>query len=1215
MNILARDHIRKNPLLTAFIFIVFVLIPSTSAAQTIHRDSNAQMNRLRRRSASSPNQPADQPWTEYKIPGNASVNSVSIISPNSIFAYGANSIFYFDGSTVRIIYQVKNAQIVSFDTDGEFAVMILDSVRERLTYATPTTFVSSIVFRNRIPVLADFKVVATNLRSGPNAIGFFQPGVALLLSGMEYGLLSLRRTGTLKGVKYEFQRQPFLDFVDYTSFGIQHSRSSGNLTLSSLEQVANATIRNGKAEVKVLLSLRSLHHLRKWEGEIPFRHDVSVFDSTCGAILTSNRVLFFERTNQGDGLHVDDYENLKVDSSTLLSAGNIANILALSRNEAWLVTTDGVVFRTTDPCDMWGKKSWKQEAVLPLHAGTDMAGMIITPLDSNHILFAGNTFLIMEKSELHLRQRQQNKDAAPSTLFLVHSLGRGTTYGIGLRDLDNNGYDDIFLINAEGNDRLYLRDNQPERFGISDNVAQERGLQGKGSGTGEHLQSVETGVLLGDFDEDGSQDVLIGHLGGSDHLFKNDGSGYFRDVTSGSGLDVEMDRSELVVSADVNNDGYLDLFMTSFFGSNRLFVNRGDGSFRERTAEAGLESAGRTTTTVFGDVNGDGYPDLYVAYAVTGHKLYINNRDGTFRDATQEGNLAEPLPKLINSSLFADFNNDGTLDLLVGTRGDGLRLYLNDGKGHFKDVSRGSALVFPAAIYGTVFGDFNNDGLPDIFVSYLGGVRLLLNSGIDKDGIPHFWDATSMIEPRIQEVARGYNTGLATFDDLHDGDLNIVAGQYGGETYMLQNILNDSPIRRPQYLDVEVEGAISNRDAVGAKLSLFHNDTLVGYREVSDGYGYLSTSTKDQHFGLQDTSGIYTLQIRFPASGITKTIIVKPGTRIQVKEMDGLSTVMASVRKWLLRFVLSHNVHLEILKLLLLVGILVAVGMFESIPMPGLQRMGGDLPPLRLDKRQLILYPVAGYGITLLLVNLGVRAFIGHEWWTHGTRSIFVEDITPHLVAFGVLALDVARQRQREIGLAQMRLRIASDLHDEIGSDLSSIVMASQMMDMSAQLSPNDRQKLSDIGTTAMHTASKMRDIVWFINPDHDNVDDLLLKMKGFTLGIMKNMDYEFRAPKSSVTIPLTPEIRRNVLLIYKEVINNIVRHAQATRVEIEVWIVDGQFIMSVSDDGVGFEEQVVKKGEGLRNLKKRASALGGTLKVESYSGKGTNITLTAKIT
>ncbi len=840
MNIPNKDLIRRSLLVAVSILALLEYIPTTIWPQSVRPDSNLQANRLRQRTfAASTNRVVEQPWKEYKIPGNATVNAVSIISPNNIFSYGASTIFHFDGSVIRAIHQVNNAQIISFDTDGEFAVMVLDSVKERLAYSTPTTFVCSILFKNGIPTLVNFRVVSTDLNSGPNAVGFFQPGVALLLSGMEYGILSMHYAGPAKGIEYEFQRYPFLDFVDYTSFGIQHSRSSGNLTLSSLEQIADASLRNGRAEVHVLFSLRSLHHLRKWQGEIPYRHHLSVFDSTCGAVLTSNRVLFFERGKKDNRLHIDDYEKLVVDSSIVLPAGDIANVLAVSRNEAWLVTTDGVVFRTTERCENWGTKPWRQEAALPLHAG--MTGMIITPIDSNHILFAVNSFLIMDKEALRRNHGQHVKDVPPSTLFLVHNLGRGTTYGIGLRDLDNNGYDDIFLINAEGNDRLYLGENHPARFGSSLNVAQERGLQGKGSGAGENLQTVETGVLLGDFDEDGSQDIVIGHLAGSNHLYKIDGSGYFRDGTSESGLDVEMDRSEFLVGGDVNNDGYLDLFMTSFFGTNRLFVNRGDGTFRERTAEAGLKSAGRTTTAVFGDVNGDGWLDLYVANAVSGHTLYMNNGDGTFRNATQESGLAEPLPKLINSSLFADFNNDGTLDLLVGTRGDGLRLYLNDGKGHFKDVSRESGLVFPVATYGIVFGDFNNDGLLDIFVSFLGGVRLLLNSGIDKQGIPHFRDATSMIESPIQQIAQGYNTGLATFDELHNGDLDIVAGQYGGDTYKLENILNDNPNRAPHFLTVEVVGIKTNRDAVGAKLSLFHNDTLVGYREVCDGYGYLST--------------------------------------------------------------------------------------------------------------------------------------------------------------------------------------------------------------------------------------------------------------------------------------------------------------------------------------------------------------------------------------
>ncbi len=104
-------------------------------------------------------------------------------------------------------------------------------------------------------------------------------------------------------------------------------------------------------------------------------------------------------------------------------------------------------------------------------------------------------------------------------------------------------------------------------------------------------------------------------------------------------------------------------------------------------------------------------------------------------------------------------------------------------------------------------------------------------------------------------------------------------------------------------------------------------------------------SSKDQHFGLADTSGIYTLQVSFPASGITKRINVRPGSRIEVTELDGPQAALRLGVKWLNRFVLSRDVHLEILKLLLLVGFLVAIGMFETLPMPGLQGSGETCRP------------------------------------------------------------------------------------------------------------------------------------------------------------------------------------------------------------------------------------------------------------------------------
>jgi signal transduction histidine kinase len=201
----------------------------------------------------------------------------------------------------------------------------------------------------------------------------------------------------------------------------------------------------------------------------------------------------------------------------------------------------------------------------------------------------------------------------------------------------------------------------------------------------------------------------------------------------------------------------------------------------------------------------------------------------------------------------------------------------------------------------------------------------------------------------------------------------------------------------------------------------------------------------------------------------------------------------------------------------------------------------------------------------------------------------------------------------RLMEMHRMRLRIAGDLHDEIGSNLSTIVVASDMIGRRAKLEEHDRSQLNDIARTALQTANGMREIVWFINPEHDRMDDLLLKMKDVAIAMLGDLSYGFHSPDAVLDIHLTPEVRRNIFLIFKESVNNIVRHSRAGHVDIDIRVEGGMFRMKISDDGVGFDHRTIRRGEGLNNLRKRASAIGAELTIESIPNKGTATLLTAR--
>ncbi|HXA51643.1 MAG TPA: VCBS repeat-containing protein, partial [Candidatus Acidoferrum sp.] len=282
------------------------------------------------------------------------------------------------------------------------------------------------------------------------------------------------------------------------------------------------------------------------------------------------------------------------------------------------------------------------------------------------------------------------------------------------------------------------------------------------------------GAASGDYDNDGLPDLLLAGSGGS-KLYRNTGHGGFEDVTAKAGLATEATRyAQGAVFADYNNDGCLDLFLTRTPKvTNKLFRNNCNGTFTDVTKEAGVEFASYSTSAAFADVNNDGFLDLYVGvygkvvdsspdpqyrdrHGVP-NKLYRNNGNGTFTDISHEAGVDDPGWTL--AVTFFDYDNDGNQDLYVANDFGPSSLYHNDGTGHFTMVGREAGALNYGFGMSASPGDYNNDGNLDLYVSHV-------NSGttwyLDHSVYQLSW--VRFIDPR--HTLDALAAGIAVYRDL-----------------------------------------------------------------------------------------------------------------------------------------------------------------------------------------------------------------------------------------------------------------------------------------------------------------------------------------------------------------------------------------------------------------------------------------------------------------
>jgi ligand-binding sensor domain-containing protein/signal transduction histidine kinase len=227
-------------------------------------------------------------------------------------------------------------------------------------------------------------------------------------------------------------------------------------------------------------------------------------------------------------------------------------------------------------------------------------------------------------------------------------------------------------------------------------------------------------------------------------------------------------------------------------------------------------------------------------------------------------------------------------------------------------------------------------------------------------------------------------------------------------------------------------------------------------------------------------------------------------------------------------------------------------------------------------------------------------------WWqTTWFKLLALGIIT--VFAFGLL-------RQRRIRLRELeklRMRIASDLHGEVGSSLWSITLLSQMLGKHGQLGQEEQRDAGEIHRIAKQTSNAIRDIVWIINPAFDTMQDLVQRMKDFAGTVLRGSEYQVRCEKLNLSHRLTLGFRENVFLMYKEILTNVAKHAQASAVEISLEELPGAWKLCVRDNGVGFDDSIPTSGNGLQNLRKRVEKIRATIDLASKPGGGTTVAIT----
>lgn len=518
--------------------------------------------------------------------------------------------------------------------------------------------------------------------------------------------------------------------------------------------------------------------------------------------------------------------------------------------------------------------------------------------------------------------RFKHNSGAFGKKYLPETIGAGAAF----LDYNNDGWQDILLVNSMDWPESKKRRSFPALYhNNKDGTFTDATAQ---SGLGVEMYGI--GVAVGDYDNDGNDDVYITCVG-PNRLFRNLGNGKFADVTARAGL-AEPGFSTSAAWLDYDNDGKLDLFVGNYVEwsietdqhcsldgknksyctpqsykgqSSQLYRNRGNGTFENVTARAGVnDPTGKTLGVALLDYDDDGWMDLFVANDTEPNKLYRNNRNGTFTDNGVIAGVAFSEAGTARAGMgvdAADYDGSGKPGVVIGNfTNESIALYHNDGSGLFTDEASSSGIGKISAqslTFATFFFDYNLDGMLDIFaanghvsddisvvqptVKYAQPPHLFQNKGKKK-----FEEVTAKLGRALNRAIVGRGAAYGDYDN--DGDLDLLITTNNGPARLLRN----DNANQNDVLRLETVGAKANRNGIGAKVMVKTSKGRTIHSMVRTGSSYCSQSELPLVFGLgKPEEGItLTIEITWPGNQKDRIADVKPNQFITVQEGKGVTS-------------------------------------------------------------------------------------------------------------------------------------------------------------------------------------------------------------------------------------------------------------------------------------------------------------------------------------
>jgi len=507
-----------------------------------------------------------------------------------------------------------------------------------------------------------------------------------------------------------------------------------------------------------------------------------------------------------------------------------------------------------------------------------------------------------------------SENLATPEKYLIETMGGGGAFF----DYDRDGWLDIYLVN--GGQTAYHKSKTPVKNALYRNngdgtfadVTEKAGVAGSGYGQG---------VAVGDFDNDGHPDIYVTNFG-KNILYRNNCNGTFTDVTDRAGTG-DTRWSTSAAFFDYDRDGLLDLFVCNYMEwdfsknifcgetrpgyrsychpnnfkgvSNTLYRNNGDGTFTDVTKKAGVDSnEGKGLGVVCADFNNDGWMDIYVANDATRNFLFVNNGNGTFTDNGLIAEVAYGINGKPESGMgcdFGDIDGDGLLDLVVTNIDlEPNNIYHNNGDGSSLDVTVRAGLARVALLFsgfGVRLADYDNDGDLDLVIA---NGHPLDNVHLFRDGVtwaerPFVHDNnggvfTDVSNERGEAMKKPYSgRGLAMGDYDNDGDSDFLLVQNSGSPVLLRNDGGN----QNSWIGLEMAGTKSNRDAVGAQVTIIAGDLKV-IRQIAGGGSYTSAHDPRLIVGIGKRNRIDSVEIRWPSGNVDKITNIELGRYAKIKE-------------------------------------------------------------------------------------------------------------------------------------------------------------------------------------------------------------------------------------------------------------------------------------------------------------------------------------------